>query len=383
MRKLMALVLSVVSCWMWSVPVQAAPAPAVRVFVDGAPVVFDVAPVVENGRTLVPVRALSEALGFTVTWDEAERLVSLTRDGVTIVLWIDSTKVLVDDKESHMEVPTRVVNGRTMVPLRFISETLGSHVAWDGTQFAASIMSDSSLREMLIKTLYTPFDQISEGGFLTTVQIQGADIPGGSMSINSELTFTSHIYNNEMYVRATTQLPIASAAVSEVAAFDGMIYTKASATSAWTLVGTYDPANISGALGYTSMKALDGLALQAELLRAARITAVETVEVDGVTALQVSVDLSRAGLEKVLQHLSTDGLMPGSDEGLWGSVERFLVTYVIDPHTGFVYQNDLDLVVNLEIADATGTGQMTVTLRGSVRAHPTNETIQFPSGLAK
>ncbi|MDF2628354.1 MAG: copper amine oxidase domain protein, partial [Symbiobacteriaceae bacterium] len=183
MRKMMALLLSVVFLWILTAPVQAAPVPAppVRVYLDGTEVHFDVDPVLENGRTLVPIRALSEALGFTVTWDETENLVSLTRDGTTIVLWIDSTKVLVDSKESHLEVPTRIVNGRTMVPLRFISEALGSHIAWDNEQFAASIVSDKSLRAMVLKSLQTPIDQVTEGEFLTTMTIKGDGVPGGGI----------------------------------------------------------------------------------------------------------------------------------------------------------------------------------------------------------
>jgi hypothetical protein len=383
MRKLMALILSVITCWIWSVPVQAAPAPAVRVFVDGAPVDFDVAPVVENGRMLVPVRALSEALGFTVTWDEAEQLVSLTRDGTTIVVWIDSTKVLVGDKESHLEVPTRVVDGRTMVPLRFISETLGSHVAWDGQQFAASIISDSSLRAMLLKALQAPVDQITEGTFKTSMTIQGDEVPGGAITLHSELSFTSHIYKNEMYVKTTALLPFAPATVSEVAAYNGTIYTKASASSPWTKAGTYDPVNISEASAFTGIEGLNGLDLQAEMLGAARIAGVETVQVEGTSALRVTVDLTNVGLEQALQQFSAADLVPGSSASIATTMERFLMTYVMHPDTGFIYQTDIDLAVNLDIADATGTGQMTVALKGSAAAHPTTEPVQFPAGLTK
>lgn len=386
MRRLLTLLLSVVFLWVSSAPVLAVPAPSapvVRVFLDGAQMNFDVAPVVENGRTLVPVRPLSEALGFTVTWDEAEQLVSLTRDGTTIVLWVDSTKVLVGDKESHLEVPTRVVNGRTMVPLRFISETLGSHVTWNGQASAASIISDSSLRAMLLKSLQTPVNQITEGEFQTSMAIQGDGIPGSGITIDSELTFTSHIYKNEMYVKATTQLPFAPASVSEVAAFDGTIYTRASASGAWKMAGTYDPANIGEAAAYTGMQRLNGLNLQADMLGAARFGEVESVQIEGATALRVTVDLTKVGFEKVLQQFSGADLVPGSDASVEPGVERFRVTYLVHPDTGFIYQTDVDLAVNLGFADATGSGQIMVTMVGSAYARPTTEAVQFPAGLTK
>lgn len=383
MRKLMAMLLSVVFLWVLSAPVQAAPAPVVRVFLDGTPVNFDVAPVIENGRTLVPVRPLSEALGFTVTWDEAEQLVSLNRHGTTIVLWIDSTKVLVGDKESHLEVPTRVVAGRTMVPLRFVSETLGSYVAWDGQQHTASIISDKSLRAMLLKSLQTPADQITGGQFQTSMMIKGDGIPGGGISLDSELTFTSHTYKNELYMKATTLLPFGPASVTEVAAFGGTIYTKQSAAGPWAKAGAYDPSNIAEAEAFTGIQGLDGVTMQADMLGAARVVGVDTVQVEGATALSVKVDLTQVGLAEALQQLSSTELLPGADQSMAASVERFLVTYVIHPETGFVSQTDIELVVTVAFADATGSGQMTIAMVGSAAARPTTDPVRFPADLPK
>ncbi|MGI6551887.1 MAG: copper amine oxidase [Clostridia bacterium] len=101
------------------------------VFLDGNRVYFDVPPLLEKGRTLVPLRAIFEALGAEVGWDEASRTVTAVKPEVSLSLQIDSTRALVNDREMTLDVPARVVEGRTLVPLRFVGEALGASVDWD------------------------------------------------------------------------------------------------------------------------------------------------------------------------------------------------------------------------------------------------------------
>ncbi|HHY37270.1 MAG TPA: DUF1343 domain-containing protein [Firmicutes bacterium] len=105
------------------------------VFVDGAPVLFDVEPYIDaSDRTMVPIRAISEALGAEVGWDEASRKVSISRDGRQLVLTIDSPRALIDGRAFVMDTRPVIRNGRTMVPLRFVGELLGVRtVDWDGS----------------------------------------------------------------------------------------------------------------------------------------------------------------------------------------------------------------------------------------------------------
>lgn len=107
------------------------PAGAPKVFVGGKAVTFDVPPRIESGRTLVPVRAIMEALGATVEWNGAKRTVTVTRPGVKIVLTIGSRNALVNGRTVRLDVPARIVNDRTIIPLRFMSERLGEKVTWD------------------------------------------------------------------------------------------------------------------------------------------------------------------------------------------------------------------------------------------------------------
>jgi len=108
--------------------------------VNGVTVATDSPPVIENGRTLAPVRAIVEALGYIVSWDSATQTVDIydpeTGD-LRISLVIGSKKAKVSTgiymvmDERTLDVPAKIINSRTMVPVRFIAETLGCSVSWD------------------------------------------------------------------------------------------------------------------------------------------------------------------------------------------------------------------------------------------------------------
>lgn len=104
----------------------------VKVFVKGKMPEFDVPPVIKDGRTLVPVRAISNALGAEVDWDPVDRIVTITKDDKTITLQIDSYDVYVNGVPIRLDVPATIIDGRTMVPGRFVSEAFNAIVHWIG-----------------------------------------------------------------------------------------------------------------------------------------------------------------------------------------------------------------------------------------------------------
>lgn len=85
---------------------------------------------IENGRTMVPIRVISENFGAKVSWDEVSRQVTIKKDATTIILTIDSDKAQVNGKEKQLDSAAVIKNGRTMVPLRFVSEELGRAVEY-------------------------------------------------------------------------------------------------------------------------------------------------------------------------------------------------------------------------------------------------------------
>ena len=106
----------------------------IKIFVNAEELVIpegDTMPFIEEERTLVPMRAIFEALGAKVDWDGENRRVTATKDENTVVLDIDSKIMLVNGKEVELEVPAKIVNERTVVPVRAISESLDCVVYWD------------------------------------------------------------------------------------------------------------------------------------------------------------------------------------------------------------------------------------------------------------
>jgi maltose/maltodextrin transport system substrate-binding protein/arabinogalactan oligomer/maltooligosaccharide transport system substrate-binding protein len=100
-------------------------------YVNASPVKLDSAPGIQSSRTLVPVRFVSEQMGAQVTWNSAKRQVTIVQGSKTIVLTIDSSKLTVNGKAVTIDAPAKIINGRTMVPVRFVSEQLGYNVKWD------------------------------------------------------------------------------------------------------------------------------------------------------------------------------------------------------------------------------------------------------------
>ena len=102
-----------------------------RVVLDGRELSFDMPPVIQEGRALVPLRGIFEALGAEVHWDGDTRTVTAVRDGTVVTLTIGVKTAYKDLTAIELDVPAKIVNGRTMVPLRFVSESLGAGVERD------------------------------------------------------------------------------------------------------------------------------------------------------------------------------------------------------------------------------------------------------------
>jgi hypothetical protein len=128
-----------------SVAVAQTPAPYVKVFVDGSPVYFDQAPVMANGRVLVPLRGVFERLGATVTWDPTSQTVLAQSGATSVSLRIGSSQAFVNGQAQFLDVPAMLVGGRTLVPLRFVSQALGAGVTWDAATSTVQITGQGAL----------------------------------------------------------------------------------------------------------------------------------------------------------------------------------------------------------------------------------------------
>ena len=115
--------------------------PSIAIKLDGMVIPSDVEPVIESGRVLVPMRFLFQALGGKVTWHEKERAVEVNWKNNHLVLTVDTARALVNNKPVTLDVPARILKGRTMVPLRFAAESLGLGVHWDAEEYAVYLQT--------------------------------------------------------------------------------------------------------------------------------------------------------------------------------------------------------------------------------------------------
>jgi N-acetylmuramoyl-L-alanine amidase len=121
---------------------------AISLFLDGKPLQTEVPPVLVEGNTLVPVRVIAENLGAKVGWDGSVRKVTVKDDDVSIEMTIDRPQVKVNNSDKTLEVPPKIIDGNTMLPVRFVSETMGVQVTWDGlTRSVFLYQADSVLAQ--------------------------------------------------------------------------------------------------------------------------------------------------------------------------------------------------------------------------------------------
>lgn len=99
--------------------------------IDNIEQTYFATPIIKDGITLVPLRYLFEKFNAAVTWDNETKTAKVTKDNTNLVLTINSNVVTVNGKATQLEVPPQLIDNKTMVPLRFISEQLGAEVTWD------------------------------------------------------------------------------------------------------------------------------------------------------------------------------------------------------------------------------------------------------------
>ncbi len=112
----------------------------VGVVVNNVPLFMDSAPYIdENNRTMVPVRAISEAIGADVAWDPILYQVTITNGKSTVKLLIDNPTIEVNGVKKTIDTVPVIKKDRTMVPLRFVGEFLGASIGWDGVNRIATV----------------------------------------------------------------------------------------------------------------------------------------------------------------------------------------------------------------------------------------------------
>ncbi len=159
--------------------IQPTPQPqntAISVVIDGQPLVSNVAPQSINGRTMVPVRGIFEALGATVEWNATTKQVIATKGNDKVTLTLNSATAYINGEAKTLESPAISYNGFTLVPARFVAEAFGATVTWDNATKTVNIVSETKPTET-VPTSAQPEESKSEPEQTTTPKQVVAEKP--------------------------------------------------------------------------------------------------------------------------------------------------------------------------------------------------------------
>lgn len=117
----------------------------IKVLLDNQEISFDVKPQVINERTMVPVRAIFESMGATVDWNQDTQTVNAQKGSTKVIMKLNSNIVLVNGKETIMDVTLAAIDGRTLAPARYVAESFGYNVGWN--QETSTVIIESSTKK--------------------------------------------------------------------------------------------------------------------------------------------------------------------------------------------------------------------------------------------
>jgi len=154
MKKMVSLLVMFVLLFSMGTMFTAFAEDGIRIVVNGEEISFDAKPFIEEGRTMVPMRAIFEAMGAEVSWDAENYTATATKGNHTISFSIDSTWIFDAGfvAVNNCEVAPKIVEDRTFVPLRAIGETLDCNVAWDEATRTVYVDEKTSPMEVVYQT---------------------------------------------------------------------------------------------------------------------------------------------------------------------------------------------------------------------------------------
>ena len=165
------------------------------IYLGDRPLQTDVEPVIIQGRTMVPLRGIFEALEIEVEYNAKTRTITGTKGETRIQLAVDSTETTVNGKKVDLDVPATVIEGRTMVPVRFVAESTGQKVDWDPVQRRVTIEPQAGVDLELKEPALEEEDETEE-------TFDGEqDEPGQDYTVTGQVVTTSNRPVENMKVR--------------------------------------------------------------------------------------------------------------------------------------------------------------------------------------
>lgn len=175
----------------------------IEVLMDGEKITFDTVPIIENDRTLVPFRKIFETLGYKISWDSNNKKVNAIKKGKEIELTIDNKNIIVNGETISSDIAPKIINSRTYVPIRIVSEYSDCDVLWDSVTKTVLIYKKQEPYEMGTQDAfarfatdgkyiyYSPFE---ENVYRFTESLQKKELP---FKVEDSL----NVYKNKLYAR--------------------------------------------------------------------------------------------------------------------------------------------------------------------------------------
>ena len=156
--------------------------------VNGVTKTLDSPPVIKSGRTLLPIRPVIESLGGTVGWNSSTKEVKIVLGNNTIQLWVGKSTAKVNGVTKTLDVAPQIINGRTMVPVRFVTENLGATVGFDDKTKVVTITYSGGTIAGSVEKTFT-----SSGGELTLSDGTKLTVPAGAFTTDTKVTLASTV----------------------------------------------------------------------------------------------------------------------------------------------------------------------------------------------
>ncbi len=206
MKKRIALFAGVVlTASMLACPISAAQ--EISVEFNGEKVQLDQAPVMENGRVLVPFKFFADTFGAKTSWDAETKTVTCTYGETTISMTAHSQVMTLDGKNIAVEVPVDIVNSKVMVPIRVIATSFGANVSWD-----------SDRKTAVINTGDIHFNRVNTAGNVSYTYAETASEGGKTKSTAKYPVFTGDfgsMVNNDISTQAKADIKLFEASVEQ------------------------------------------------------------------------------------------------------------------------------------------------------------------------
>lgn len=244
LRKRISVLLAIVLILALSMPVQAADniveSPNVKIIIDGVIGDYTDTPLIVNDRTMLPLREVLVNLGVQnddehIIWNGEERSVTVIKDDTTIKLTIDSNTAYVNDEQITLDVTPMIYanNNRTYIPARFISESLGKKVLWDGSTTAVLITDQAKVDAVMeiLEASNTAMDEVDRFklDMLIDFSVESSEMPivlkmntTGEFDLENDAIHSNSTFVTNMLFGAELKIE------SEDYMVDGVKYSKSS-----------------------------------------------------------------------------------------------------------------------------------------------------------